>query len=455
MQVKESSTLSASETVEPIAALIRSESSPAGRLAPHFAWFLAWGTKGILAFLDQALFAGAQFVLNILLARWLAPAEYGAFAVAYSVFLLVSAVHVALLIEPMLIFGSGRYVEVRRSYWAIVLRGHWLLTILASVALLGAGFLIGRLSSEPVGHALCALSLALPFVLLAWLTRRAFYIELQPGRAATGGAVFFCSLVAFACGLRAANLLTPATAILAMGVAASLAAGLHLVWLRTQWFGDRKKLVPREVGLEHWSYGRWVLAAVFPSWTLLNLYYLVLPIRFGLKGAGALKAIMNLVLPAIHTLIAFSVLTIPLLVRHRDQGGSRLVRRTVRRLTGAFTIAAVLYFALMAFFRVPIIHILYGGEYSDSSGLPVLLVGLVPVLMALSVAVGGALRSFERPDLMFWANVAASLVALTFGLWLAANWGVVGAAAGYLIAYAAYAGALWLFYRRLQPAQAE
>lgn len=447
--------LTSSDAVEPIAAPIRSGSSPTGRLAPHFAWFVAWGAKGTLAFSDQALFAGAQFVLNILLARWLAPADYGAFAVAYSVFLLVSAVHIALLIEPMLIFGSGRYVKVRRCYLAIVLRGHWLLTIFASVVLLGAGLLIGRLSSQPVGHALCALSVALPFILLAWLTRRAFYIELQPGRAATGGAVFFCSLVVFACGLRAANLLTSATAILAMGVAASFAAGLHLVWLRPQWLGGRKRLAPRDVGLEHWNYGRWVLAAVLPSWTLLNLYYLVLPMWFGLKEAGALKAVMNLVLPAIHTLIAFSALTIPLLVRHRDQGGSQLVRQTVRRLTGIFTVGAVLYFALIVFFRVPIIHILYGGEYSDYSGLPVLLVSLVPVLMAFSVAAGGALRSFERPDLMFWANLAASLVALTFGLWLAAKWGIVGASAGYLAAYAAYAGALWFFYRSLQPARAE
>jgi O-antigen/teichoic acid export membrane protein len=455
MRANESSELTASDAVGPIVGPIRSEPTLAARFAPHFAWFLAWGAKGTLAILDQALFAGAQFVLNILLARWLAPAEYGAFAVAYSIFLLVSAVHSALLIEPMLIFGSGRYVEMRRSYLAIVLRGHWLLTIFASVVLLGAGLLVGRLSSQPVGHALCALSVALPFVLLAWLTRRAFYVELQPGRAAAGGALFFCSLVAFACGLRAVNLLTPATAILAMGVAASLAASLHLVWLRSQWFGDREKLAPRDVGLEHWNYGRWVLAAVFPSWTLLNLYYLVLPIWFGLKEAGALKAIMNLVLPPIHALIAFSVLTIPLLVRHRDQGRSRLVRQTVRRLTGIFTVGAVLYFALMVFFRIPIIRILYGGEYSDYSGLPVLLVGLVPVLMAFSVAAGGALRSFERPDLMFWANVAASLVALTFGLWLAADLGIVGAAGGYLAAYAAYAGALWFFYRRLQPARAE
>lgn len=185
MQANESPMLAAPETVETIAAPIRT--GPAGHFAPRFAWLVAWGVKGTLALADQALFAGAQFALNVLLARWLAPVEYGAFAVAYSIFLLVSAVHSSLLIEPMLIFGSGRYKETRRSYLAIVLRGHWLLTILASAVLLAAGLLVGRFSSQSVGYALCALSVALPFILLAWLTRRAFYIESQPGRAATGG----------------------------------------------------------------------------------------------------------------------------------------------------------------------------------------------------------------------------------------------------------------------------
>ena len=44
--------------------------------------FLSWLKKGSLAVLDQGLFSGANFVVNILLARWLTPEEYGAFAVA-------------------------------------------------------------------------------------------------------------------------------------------------------------------------------------------------------------------------------------------------------------------------------------------------------------------------------------------------------------------------------------
>ena len=42
--------------------------------------FLRWMTKGGLAILDNGLISGSNFLLGILLARWLAPEEYGAYA---------------------------------------------------------------------------------------------------------------------------------------------------------------------------------------------------------------------------------------------------------------------------------------------------------------------------------------------------------------------------------------
>ena len=82
-----------------------------------------WGKKGGLTLLDQGLFSGANFLVNILLARWLAPEEYGAFAVAYSIFLLLAAFHTAVLTEPMMIFGAGKYVDKFPKYLGILLFG--------------------------------------------------------------------------------------------------------------------------------------------------------------------------------------------------------------------------------------------------------------------------------------------------------------------------------------------
>jgi len=89
----------------------------------------SWTTKGSLAIADQGLFAGSNFLLNVLLARWLAPADYGAFALAYSVFWLFGVFHTAILTEPMLVFGPGKYRERFPEYLGILLRGHFALML--------------------------------------------------------------------------------------------------------------------------------------------------------------------------------------------------------------------------------------------------------------------------------------------------------------------------------------
>ena len=78
-----------------------------------------------MPFLTRDSSPGTNFVVNILLARWLTPAEYGAFALAYSVFVLLGVFHIAILIEPMLVFGPGRYRERFPEYLGILLRGHF------------------------------------------------------------------------------------------------------------------------------------------------------------------------------------------------------------------------------------------------------------------------------------------------------------------------------------------
>lgn len=416
-----------------------------GRLA----WLAGWGAKGGLALTDQALFAGAQFVLNILLARWLLPAEYGAFAVAYSVFVLAAGAHSALLLEPMTIFGSGRYFKSRRGYLKAVLRGHWLVTVPVGLLLLGTGLLLGRLDSPAVGHALSALGLALPVMLFAWFTRRAFYVELQPGRAAAGSAIYFCGLIALIVGLHSEGMLLPTTAILAMGIAAFLRGGFELIWLRFQWPASTKRFTAGSLVAEHWGYGRWALAAALAIWVPLNVYYLVLPVWFGLKAAGVLKALMNLANPANHSLMAFGLLALPMLVQLRDRGGIGLVKRTVRRIAVLFLMGSVAYLFVLWFFRVQLIGLLYGGKYLEYSGLPVLLVGLAPFVMAGVVALGSALRACERPDRIFWSYLTGSIAAVTVGIWLAARLGLVGALVGYLVSSAALVSVLWYFYRRL------
>jgi O-antigen/teichoic acid export membrane protein len=409
---------------------------------------VTWGTRGGLALADQGLFAGAHFLLNILLARWLTPADYGAFALGYSVFLLVSVAHSALLLEPMAVFGSGKYLRDWRRYLGILLRGHLALTAAAAVLVLGAAKLAARFEAPAVQQVLLVLAPVIPVLLLVWLTRRAFYFRLLPGWATAGSAVYFAVLLVVAVWLYRTGKLTLITAILAMALAAAIAAAVQLVRLRPRWSPPHGELTAATVAADHWQYGRWALASAAAMWVPLNIYYLVLPAWGGLEAAGALKALMNLANPVLHSLIAFGMLLVPLLVRHRDRGGIVRMRQTVRRLVGVFLLGSAVYFVVLWQFHAEILQLLYGGKYLEYGPAPFLLLGAVPLLASLTTVLGSALRALERPDRLFWCYLISSAAAVFVGTPLTAVFGLTGALAGILVSYVTGAVAMGAHLKR-------
>jgi O-antigen/teichoic acid export membrane protein len=405
-----------------------------------------WVAKGSLAITDQGLFASSNFLLNVLLARWLAPADYGTFALAYSVFLLLLVFHNALLTAPMLVFGAGKYRERFPEYLGILLRGHFGLMLPGAALLAAAAFLLGRLYSPAVERTFLALAIAAPFILLLWLLRRAFYARLNPGWAAAGGGVYLVILLAAALALRAAARLTPATGFLAMAAASLGTCLIFLGRLRPTWATDSSST--RAVAADHWRYGKWVAASAGPGWLTEGIYFLVLPVWVGLAEAGALKALMNLAMPALQSMAALGVLLLPILVHDRDSGGPRAMKKTMRLALALFLLGSTCYLALLRGFRHEIFHFLYAGKYVAYATWPLLLAGLLPLAQSLPVVVGAALWALERPDLTFWSSVASGSVALALGVPLASSLGVGGALVGLMASYALMGVVMLFFLKR-------
>ena len=103
-----------------------------------------WLLKGGASIADQAMLAGANFILNVLLGRWLPPVQYGAFALSYSIFLLLGTFHTASFSEPMMVFGAGKYADRFGRYIGVLTMGHLVVTVPLSILLLVASFLLGR-----------------------------------------------------------------------------------------------------------------------------------------------------------------------------------------------------------------------------------------------------------------------------------------------------------------------
>ena len=372
------------------------------------------------------MFAGSNFALNILLARWLTLQEYGAFSTAFAVFLLVGSIHTATLVEPMLVFGPGKYKDRLPEYMGALVYGHLVFAAIGSVALLLAGLGFALWGQTALATVLLALALAEPFILLLWLMRRACYVRLEPRLAVSGGTWYMLLMLAGAYVVYWGGWLSTSTALGVMAIS-SLAVSLWLaVRLRVEWPSMKKGGIARDTLSNHWSYGRWSVANKGLSWVPHNIFYLLLPVWGGLEASASFKALMNLLMPMLQANSALSVLLLPTLVRARDNAkfGS-----SVRMVLVPFVLAPVLYWILLGLFHSPIVSLLYDGQYTQYANLFWLL-GLVPIVAGIKEVMSQSLRALERPDWLFWAYAFAAVVAGTLGAWSVYVWGIVGAGVG-------------------------
>ena len=419
---------------------------PAARTIIHLvALARRWGAKAGFAVTDQGLFAGTNFLMNILLARWLSPAEYGAFTVAYSVFVLLIALHTAILIEPMLVFGAGKYTAQFRKYLGFLLYGHAVLTGVTSFILAMAVLLFREFGSARLTYAFLGLAIAPPFILLLWILRRAFYVRFQPQWAAAGGALYLLLMTTGLYGLYRVHWISSFAALTLMGVA-SMIVGLWLIrHLRPQWRLTGGNPTLRLALSDHWAYGKWSTGATALVWVPSNIYYALLPAWVGLEGSAALRALINVIMPINHATSAISVLFVPEYVKAFKDGGKARLRHFVCASLLVFGVVSAFYWGFLIMFRREVLIWFYGGRYGEYADL-LIFVGLLPFSAGVVAVLANALRAIVRPDQIFWSYLGSSLVALTLGIWLLAIRGTAGAVTGLLASSVATAVAMICFY---------
>lgn len=391
-----------------------------------------WLQRSSWALLDQGLFAASNFILNVILARWLGAEGYGAFAISYTVFLFVGVIHTSLITEPMLVFGSGRYQHQSAGYVACLLKIHWSFAWVGCACITAfAGLAYWSTASRGPIFLLAALS---GLLLYPWLLRRASYLPTRPKFAAEGGAFYLLMLLGIVFALRHFGMLSALTGLMAMG-AASLMAGALIQWRLTH-SGELDTEIPPtrgEILCEHWNYGRWALFTSILGWIPGNLSMLILPIWGGTEASGQLKAASNLILPVQQLLAAAGPLILPMLVRTRTDPNFRI---RVHWMAAGFALPTLLWTLLLVMIGTPLSQWLYQGGFPISRPLLIFL-GLQTTLSAALLIFTAALRALELPKLTSYGYAISCLLSLLIGVPLTAIYGVEGAAAGCLIAVAA------------------
>ena len=425
--------------------------SQAARPTSTLRWFLAsrfWITRGSLAVLDQALISSSNFLIGILLARWLLPAQYGSYALAFSIFLLISFFHQALVLEPQRVFGVAEYSNRTQEYVGQLILIQSGLTVLLAVTL-GLAVWLAHLwaSRDGLQGALAGMTLAAPFVLLLWLVRGAFYVQMKPQYAVVGSSVYCFTVMCSLLIVDRLRLMSPFLAFVMMGLAALVSSAVLLKRLKPILPLKTSGLKWRPISRQHWGYGRWLLASFVLSWIPGNIYYYLFSFFSGLAAVGELKVLINFTLPVAQTLTALSMCLLPHASRVCQRDGLQALRTLTFKIACLFAGAAIVYWGILIFFGAPILRFLYGGQYGEMASLiPWVAAGSIPWNLATVPTI--ALRAVRSSISIFRVYLVTTGITVLLGLPATWRLGLRGALMAMIVSNASALGLALLLMRR-------
>ncbi len=385
--------------------------------------------QAILSLADQAVFSGAMLVVNVLLARWTSPTEYGVFVVLFSLFLVLAGFHNALIIEPMSVFGARKAMRARRKYFRHVYLMHAFVAVsLAGIAGIG-GLLLNGSALQPAGW---ALPLTVPLAMTFWLTRRACYVESHAGQALLLSTLYAIGVAAGIAWLHFTESLSAFSAFVVIGVVGFVVSLPSMVRVFLHRSTSSKLTFAGSVR-QHLKYGRWSFGESIAFALGASILPLAIAWFMTVGDAGKFRALQILFLPLTHLTAGLGLMLLPIMSRLRAaEDVDHYVARS-RALLAWFAALAIAYVVPVLLFGRSLLTLIYGNaEYLDLvSLLPYL--GLSCVMTAATAAMMIVLRSAERPDLVFLSTVAGTAAMLTFGIGMIAAFELPGIAAALLL----------------------
>lgn len=403
--------------------------------------------QGYFAAADQALISLTNFLSTIIIARYTTPTDLGVYAVGFSALTFVRNTLEGLVIQPLNVYGAGMDQDEFSGYassTAVIQLGLAGLTAVVSAV---GGWILIQTGNDVAGPALFSLW----FVLSVWqmqeFIRRLLYIRRKIVSAVIntllGSLIRLGLLLWWGRGLALSGV--RGLEAIGWGAMVALIAGLYANRQIWRWRG----LTPRQTWQRNWDFGRWMMGSTLANWVSVEFYPVLTAGMVSFAAAGAYRAIQNLVAP-IHALLrATDTFLTPRAAEGYQREGITALRRILRLIYvfNGLPVLALLGFALL--FPRPILHFLYGEEYTPFSQGVVLMV----IFYALWFAywpLQTALKASRQSRPIFIANLVAIGLMFTLGLLAIHLWGVYGTISGQILNALAINGVLWTAWQRLQ-----
>jgi O-antigen/teichoic acid export membrane protein len=413
-----------------------------------------WGIKGGLSLLDQGLYSGANFVLSIVLARWLLPSQYGVFSIAFAIYLFAYQIHNAILVETMSVLGPASNHHRLANYIREQIRLHFVLSIPAGLAVIALGLVI-MVFDGILGRAILFMGMVLPFMLLPLLMRRVFYIFQKPYFALLGSGVYAVSMFGSLWAVTIFTDLSVDSAFPILGLA-GLVSGTFLI---QQVPARGSYLLPvGSVWSSNWEYGKWLVFSSVLIALAGQAQTFVVGGLLGLSDTGAFRALQNFVQPIILFFTAVCAFFLPSLSYDFGTGNISGLKRKGKYLLIMFIVVSVFYELFLFLYGPAVESLVYRGKFSHYDFLiPVW--GLVPIAGALTYVYYFLLQSIQRPRAILWGSMIWAAANVIGSILFTIQWGLAGAivsvVTGYLLSGIAFGVLYWHYISELKKTRSQ
>jgi len=387
---------------------------------------------GFWSQVDQGVVSLGSFLLGLILARSLPPAEYGVYALVWSALLFLRGFHTSLVTYPL----SVDWAKTEPGKLNALVGGSLALTIALGLPLMAgaavAAVIVGRPGLVP--WAMGAL-LAGHF---QETTRRALMAGLRHRATVLGDSVSYLGQVAGLWAVASSRRLSVEAAFAAMALTSLVAGFIQLRQLGAPAFETR---VLRALAARSWELGRWLLLATLLSVFTIQVFPWTVGLMRGPAEAGQYQAAANLLGATHPVLFGLGNLLVPAVAQARACGGLSASWRVARWYGLLGAVLLVPYLGVLWVWPGEVLRLVYGtGSPYMALDTEVRLFALAYATIYIGQLAGALLLGLEQSRASFWVTAACAAASVVVGIPLAAGYGVDGALAGLVVSRVAQVG---------------
>lgn len=384
--------------------------------------FIKRSQAGIWALMDQFLFSGSSFIINILLARWLIQYDYGYFAFVFSFYVIAGLYHNAFIIEPSLVFGPSEYRTKLKSYFSVLGKIHH---VLMGILLLGAVTAYVFFSLPLLWTTAL---IATPVMLWNICLRRLCYIDRNKVKVAALLGVLRCIIAFITFFYLKNNVGLNAESYFICFIPADLISGILLFHYLKNTAPDHEELKDRPVIIKHLHYGKWTAGTATATILHAPIYIPLLTYTHGFEEVAHFKSIENLFLPIAQILTALSSLALSNLAEKKQKLTTLLFSQAAVKTGLFFTFIASGYLLFLLLSSEALMDLFYDGKYKTSYGV-ILLLGWVFIARGFrDGGIANALRATHNNKYIFKAAIGTGLLSAAASFPLVSALGMLGLA---------------------------